>query len=232
MGYIIGLTLILAIYACAVTFIGRLRRVALWNLILVITVASFYLASVTTIYKSVGFHDWNFQNTLPTANVSPFMFTLAPLTYLFPKSIRKHLYLLITLLSVGMILSPVFNCIYNYSINYAFHIHFFYDYIAHTALSLWGVYMLRSEQVELTVKNTIVSSSIIVGVATVMMALNVILDKTFFGLSLNGKHSIYNIVLTDNSYLSAIIYFAGLCGVLAMGYGYSYLIRRVSKKEK
>ena len=232
MGYIIGLILILATYVCAVTFIGRLRRVALWNLILMITVVSFYLASVTTIYKSVGFHDWNFQNTLPTANVSPFMFTLAPLTYLFPKSIRKHLYLLITLLSVGMILSPVFNCIYNYSINYAFHIHFFYDYIAHTALSLWGVYMLRSEQVELTVKNTIVSSSIIVGVATVMMALNVILDKTFFGLSLNGKHSIYNIVLTDNSYLSAIIYFAGLCGVLAMGYGYSYLIRRVSKKEK
>ena len=232
MGYIIGLTLILATYVCAVTFIGRLRRVALWNLILVITVASFYLASVTTIYRSVGFYDWNFQNTLPTANVSPFMFTLAPLTYFFPKSIRKHLYLLITLLSVGMILSPVFNCIYNYSINYAFHIHFFYDYIAHTALSLWGVYMLRSEQVELTVKNTIVSSSIIVGVATVMMALNVILDKTFFGLSLNGKHSIYNIVLTDNSYLSAIIYFAGICGVLAMGYGYSYLIRRVSKKEQ
>ena len=91
MGYIIGLTLILAIYACAVIFIGRLRRVPLWNLILMITVVSFYLASVITIYRSVGFHDWNFQNTLPTANVSPFMFTLAPLTYLFPKSIRKHI---------------------------------------------------------------------------------------------------------------------------------------------
>ena len=232
MGYIIGLILILATYVCAVIFIRRLKRVMLWDLILMITVVSFYLASVITIYKSVGFYDWNFQNTLPTANVSPFMFTLAPLTYIFPKKARKHLYLLITLLSVGMILSPASNCIYNYSIDYAFHIHFFYDYIAHAALSLWGVYMLLSEQVELNVKNSLISSSVIIGVATTMMMLNVIFDKAFFGLSLNGKHSIYNNILTDNSYLSAMIYFAGLCGVLAMGYGYSYLIRRLSKKEK
>ena len=131
-----------------------------------------------------------------------------------------------------MILSPAFNCIYNYSISYAFHIHFFYDYIAHTALSLWGVYMLRSEQVELTVKNAIASSSIIIGVAAAMMALNVILDKAFFGLSLNGKHSIYNNVIVGNSYLSALIYFTGLCGVLVMGYGYACLITRLNRKAK
>lgn len=232
MGYIIGLFLILATYACAVIFIGHLKNTRLWNPVFILAVVSLYLASMITIYRSVGFDDWNFQNTLPTANVSPFMFTLAPLTYLFPKKIRKHLYLLVTLLSVGMLLSPVFNCLYNYSINYAFHIHFFYDYIAHAILSLWGVYMLRSEQVELNVKNALISSSVIIGVAAVMMSLNVIFDKAFFGLSLNGKHSIYNNVLTDNSYLSALLYFTGLCGVLALGYGYSLLIKRLHRKEK
>ena len=92
--------------------------------------------------------------------------------------------------------------------------------------------MLRSEQVELNVKNALISSSVIIGVASVMMSLNVIFDKAFFGLSLNGKHSIYNNVLTDNSYLSALLYFTGLCGVLLMGYGYSLLIKRLRRKEK
>ena len=232
MGYIIGLFLILATYIFAVIFMGRPKNTKLWNPVFILTVVSFYIASMITIYRSVGFYDWNFQNTLPTANVSPFMFTLAPLTYLFPKKIRKYLYLLVTLLSVGMILSPVFNCLYNYSISYAFHIHFFYDYIAHAVLSLWGVYMLRSEQVELNVKNALISSSVIIGVATLMISLNVIFDKAFFGLSLNGKHSIYNNVIVDNSYLSALLYFTGLCGVLLMGYGYSKLIGKLNKNEK
>ena len=58
---------------------------------------------------------------------------------------------------------------------------------------------------------------LIYGVAVVMLILNVIFDKAFFGLSLNGRHNIYNMVLVDNSYLSALIYFVGLGAVLALG---------------
>ena len=54
-----------------------------------------------------------------------------------------------------------------------------------------------------------------------MMILNVVFDTAFFGLSLNGKHNIYNNVLVLNSYLSAFLYFFGLCGVLLMGFGFS-----------
>jgi hypothetical protein len=49
-------------------------------------------------------------------------------------------------------------------------------------------------------------------------------------LSLNGKHSIYNVVLVESSYLSALLYFFGLFGVLAMGYIYLRLIARKNKK--
>ena len=50
------------------------------------------------------------------------------------------------------------------------------------------------------------------------MILNLIFDTSFFGLSLRGKHNIYNNVIVDNSYLSAAIYYAGLIFVLLMGY--------------
>ena len=201
-----------------------MKSTKLWNTIFTVSIFAFYLFVVLKVYSSVGFNDWNFKNTLPVANVSPFMFTLTVVLHLFPLKIKKHIYLLISLLSVGMLLSALLGCVYNASINYRFHLHFLSDYMAHVMISLWGVYLVRSKQVAPTIKNTLISGSIIIGVAIVMMILNVAFDTSFFGLSLNGKHNIYNNVLTDNSYLSAILYFFGLAAVLTMGFFYSRLL--------
>ena len=203
-----------------------MRSVKLWNTVFTVAIFLFYANAAYTIYCDVGFYDWNFQNALPTANVSPFMFTMAVLIHIFPSKVKRHFYLLISLLSVGMLLSAIFNCIYNASIGYKFHPHFICDYISHVLLSLWGVYLIKSKQVRLNLKNGIISASIIVGVALVMLVLNLIFDTAFFGLSLYGKHSIYNNRLTESSYLSAALYFVGLLCVLIMGFVYSCLLLR------
>ena len=196
------------------------------NVIFVITICASYFYMVIYTYFDGGIHDWNFQNTLPVANVSPFMFACVPLSLILPKRIRKHFLMLISLLSVGMLLSGAFGCVYNVIRNYKFHIHFTFDYAAHLALSLYGIYLVKSGQVKLNVKGALISSSLIGGVAAIMTALNVIFDTAFFGLSLNGKHNIYNVVITDNSYLSALIYFLGLGAVLALGYLYCSMFSR------
>lgn len=230
--YILTLFLLLGFYGAVIAFgMKYMKRTRLWNIAFALSVFALYMTVVITVYKSVGFYDWNFQNTLPVANVSPFMFTLTPLALLFPKRIKEKLFLLISLLSVGMLLSAIFSCTYNAVIHYAFHLHFTCDYLAHVLLSLFGVYLVRSGQVRLTKKNAVISSSIIVGAAVLMLILNVVFDKAFFGLSLNGKHNIYNVVLTDSSYLSAALYFIGLCGVLLMGYCYSKWILKTSRKN-
>ena len=95
---------------------------------------------------------------------------------------------------------------------------------------LLGIYLVKSNQVELKVKVALISGSIIIGCALTMLILNVIFDTAYFGLSLNGKHSIYNMVLVSNSYLSALIYFAGLVGVLVVGYLFQLVINK--KKHK
>ena len=115
-----------------------MRSVKLWNTVFTVAIFLFYANAAYTIYCDVGFYDWNFQNALPTANVSPFMFTMAVLIHIFPSKVKRHFYLLISLLSVGMLLSAIFNCIYNASIGYKFHPHFICDYISHVLLSLWG----------------------------------------------------------------------------------------------
>ena len=64
-----------------------------------------------------------------------------------------------------------------------------------------------------------------------MIILNLIFDTSFFGLSLRGKHSIYNMVLVSNSFLSAFIYFTGLAIVLAISFVLQKILLRVLKKE-
>jgi hypothetical protein len=228
MGYIVAVGCFVAFYIFWVKNMERITSYRLVNIFASASVYLMYLSLMYVVYSDVGFYDWNFQNTLPVANVSPFMFSLMPLTWILPKRAKKYLYLLISLLSVGMLFSPISGCVYNAVIGYKFHWHFMLDYVAHLILSAWGVYLVKSGQVMLDRRDCLISGSLIVGVAAVMMLLNVIFDTAFFGLSLNGKHNIYNNVIVDSSVISAIIYFVGLVVVLLLGYG---LNKMLSKKH-
>ena len=228
MDYIIALFLMCAVYSLCVYLMKYMQRTRLFNLLFMAGVYIPYVSLCIYLYFDVGLYDWNFQNTLPVANVSPFMFSLMPILLFLPRCIRKHLHLLVSLLTVGMFFATVVGCIHFASIGYAFHPHFLLDYVAHFSLSLFGIYLVRSGQVDLKWRNGAISSAIIAGVAAVMLVLNVIFDTAFFGLSLNGKHNIYNNVLVDNSYLSAFLYFAGLLFVLFLG----FLVDLLYKKER
>lgn len=226
--YILTLLLFLFFYTVIISLMKYMKNAVFWNVLFTISIFFIYISLAIKLYDDVGFYDWNFRNVWPVANVSPFMFCIVPLIHLLPKRTKRYFYTLITLLSVGMFISIAVNCIYNYSINYRFHPHFLLDYTAHFLLSLWGVYFVKSKQIELKVKDSVKSGSIIVFVAFVMMMLNVIFDTSFFGLSLNGKHNIYNNVLTDNSYISALLYFVGLMVVLCLGYVFCRIVGRTN----
>ena len=229
MGYIVAAGCFVVFYILWVKNMGRIGCHRLVNMIASLSVYLMYLSLVYVVYSDVGFYDWNFQNTLPMANVSPFMFSVMPLTWILPKGARKYLYLLISLLSVGMLFSAISSSLYNAIIGYKFHWHFMLDYVAHLILSAWGIYLVKSGQVILCKRDCLISGSLIVGVAFVMMMLNVMLDTAFFGLSLSGKHNIYNNVIVDSSALSALIYFVGLVVVLLLGYGFNKILSKTYK---
>ena len=229
--YILVLCILIVCCVAVIILMPKFTNKNITNFFFFIITYISYLSLALIIYLDVGFNDWNFQNVLPTANVSPFMFFIMPIYFILPKKLKQYFLLLISLLSVGMFLSPCVNCIYFHSISYAFHIHFVLDYIAHFSLFLWGIYIIKSHQVELNIKNTFVSAFCIISVATIMLILNVIFDTTFFGLSLNGKHTIYNQILVSNSYLSALIYFIGLIVVLLLGYTFQFIINKFSRRK-
>jgi hypothetical protein len=74
-------------------------------------------------YNDVGPKDWNFLNTLPTANVSPFMFCLTPFILIVPKRVRKYLFTLVALLSFGMLMAGLGGALGFVARDYKFHWH-------------------------------------------------------------------------------------------------------------
>lgn len=230
MGYIIAGCCLVAFYVLVIWDMKRIKKTGWVNALASISIFALYIYTLYHTYRLDGFYDWNFQNKLPMANVSPFMFSTMPLCWILPKRVKKHLFLLISLLSAGMLLSTIFSCAFNAMRDYKFHFSFFADYVAHIILSLWGIYLVKSNQVKLCKRDCMISGSIIVGVALTMLVLNCIFDTAFFGLSLNGKHNIYNIVLVENSLLSAAIYLSGLVVVLLLGYIFNRMLNK--KKDR
>ena len=228
MFYILAMILLILCCVCVLIAMKRFVNKEVTNAIFVLSIFACYGALVWNIYSKVGLNDWNFRNALPTANVSPFMFFTLPLGLILPKKARGYYRTLVSLLCVGMFFAPVLSCIYFASIGYRFHPSFLLDYYSHFALFLWGIYLVRSGQVSLRKKDALIGGSIIVGAALLMLIANVIFDTAFFGLSLNGKHNIYNHVLVSNSLLSAVLYFIGLIAVLFVG----FLFRKVWEKRR
>ena len=231
MKYLILFAVLLAIYIAGVLLSKYLAKYkTLVNILFAIAIFTSYFYVVRYMYYDVGPDDWNFRNTMPTANVSPFMFCLTPFILVMPKTIRKYLMTLVVLLSLGMVVAGLGGALGFMARHYKFHWHITMDCLAHVLISLWGVYLLKSGQVELTPKKAIRAGAIIVSVALIMLVLNLIYHKAFFGLSLYGEHNIYNIRLFENGVVSAIAYFCGLCFVLCAGYFYQKILNL--KKER
>ena len=122
--YIISLIILLGLYVLLIFLMRKFTNQLLTNIIFCVVIDACYIAVVIISLVKNGPKDWNFLNTLPTANVSPFMFALLPLRFVWPKKIRKYHDTLITLLSLGMLLAAVISIIFNIARNYAFHTSF------------------------------------------------------------------------------------------------------------
>lgn len=218
MFYYIALALLAAVYISIIFLMDKFKKKELTNFIFIAITFMCYMSLVIKVFFDVGFHDWNFQNTLPTANVSPFMFFTLPLYYVLPKKISKYYLLLVSLLSLGMLVSVILACIHRIAINYRFVPHFLLDYVAHLTLSLWGIYLVKSKQIQFEKNDCLFGGSVIIGVSLFMLIINAICNTAFFGLTFNDDYNIYNMVLVNNPYLSALIYFVGLSVTLLSWY--------------
>lgn len=168
---------------------------------------------------------------IPFGNYSPLIFTVCTILAFVPDKWTRWFKYFMGIMWLPMLIASLYNSIsfiftqgeYSYTC-------MIFDCISHGLIGLYGFSLLYNKVIVYDKKKLIWLLSCIMIVPIIMLILNAIFDTTFFGLNLNGKHNIYNVVITDNSYLSATLYLLGLAMLLAISTFVSLKIqRRVSK---
>lgn len=220
-GNIISLICSIIFYGVSLFLLIKYYKVLpqkLMNIIFVIIIFVPYLGVLHFAATSVGFKDWNFLNALPPANVSPFSFTMCLFTLVLPKKIKGVIFRVFSFLVVGMFFAAIITDVLWIMDHKVYHFFRCLDSLSHLCISLFGIYLVLTKQVEVNVKSFIKGFITMFSVVAVMIILNVTCGTAFFGLAFDGRHNIYSMVLTKSPYLSAFLYMTGLAAVLVSSY--------------
>ncbi len=168
----------------------------------------------------------------PLGNLSPFLFTMAFFAILLPERDRVVFRTVAGIMCLAMIGAGYYNSLTRlFMAEPWLYTCIVFDNFGHILFGLYGFYILRNRVVIYDRKTKIFSCSFVLGTALLMLILNAIFGTSFFGLNLYGNHNIYNLVLTKSSALSAVLYFIGLSGLLAIGWHFADVIQKKASQK-
>ena len=82
--YMVALFIYIIIYALVIHLMKYMKNTKIANLVFGSIISISYISLIISIYFECGYDTWNFQNQMPTANVSPFMFFIVPIILILP----------------------------------------------------------------------------------------------------------------------------------------------------
>jgi len=177
-----------------------------------------YFIEIVLLLVDVKIEDWSYLTLLPLGNVGPFMFFTLPFYFLLPKKVRKYVLTLVALLSPAMLLYGIMRGVTLVVAGTKAYASYVLDIICHVVFAVYGVYLVRSEQVDIDIKRSLIAGAILFGVSILMLILNAIFRTSFFGLSVYGEHNLYNIIYIKSAVLSIFVFFIAFAALLTIGY--------------
>lgn len=162
--------------------------------------------------------------------ISPFMFTMFPLSFLMNKKIQHAYYCTAAFLSFGMFVAMLVSPQEAYLSNYKSDASILYvlDTLEHLNMSLFGIYLVTSGVVKLTFNNLKKAMYFIYTVITFAVIVNFLFHKNFFGMGYYSKFAIYSISLFETFWATLAAYVLGVFLVLCLGLIYNYFLIKLS----
>lgn len=216
MSLMLGIVLIL--FFTSLTLMCLYRRkmnVRTWNAVFVaIDVVFFFLWNYASYQKG-----WLDKRFMTLDNISPFTFTIIPLTYFMNKKTKEYAFSAISFLSVGMFVAMIFSPEHAYLFSYTADASFLYttEALCHLLCSLYGVYLVLTDQVQANVPNLIKSVAFMYVVICFGVFLNYVFHKDFFGMDPYGNYRIYMLQLFGSFGATFTAYLLGVFVVLVSG---------------
>lgn len=186
----------------------------------------------------VGLNIFYFQKNgkitfLSFDNISPFTFTLMIFSVLLKDKIAYCFKCAIAFLSVGMIIAMMITPQYAYIYNFVedARIDYLLDALSHMNCSLYGIYLVASGQIKLTLDNFSKALIFMYTVITGVVITNALFHKNFFGMCPYGGYSIYMFNLFEEYWATLLAYYLGVLVVLYLGFAFNYALNRLNRSK-
>lgn len=166
-------------------------------------------------------------------NISPFTFTFMIFIGLFKEKLAYVFKCAIAFLSVGMIIAMMITPQYAYIYSFVeeARIDYLLDALGHMNCSLYGIYLVASGKVKLTMPNFARAAIFMYTVITGVVITNALFHKNFFGMCPYGGYSIYMFNLFEEYWATLLAYYLGVLAVLYLGFGFNYALNRLNRSK-
>lgn len=168
-------------------------------------------------------------------NISPFIFTVIPLTYIFKDSVKDYAFSAIAFLHFGMLCATFVSPEQAYLFNFLEEANMLYtaEAFCHMLTALFGIYLVLTEQVKPTFKAWVKSVIFMYSVITFGVLMNVIFHRSYFGMNPYGRYAIYFLDIFGSFGATLAAYYLGVLVVLTFGMQTSYgLMRLLTPREQ
>lgn len=232
MNMITMLGLLTIVYFCSLLLICLYKEhinVKIGNLIFAIVDVLFFFAWNYAAYQK----GWLDEGYMTLGNISPFIFTLIPFTYLLKDKVKEFAFSAIAFLWMGMFIAMYVSPEYAYLFGFNHEANFLYtsEAVCHMITSLFGIYLIITGQVRIDVKNIVKSVVFMYSVIGFGVFLNFVFHKSHFGMDPYGDYSIYMIDIFGSFEATLLAYLLGVFLVLLLGAQVGALIEKLAQKQ-
>lgn len=164
-------------------------------------------------------------------NISPYMFTIIPLTMFMSEKVKSYAYSAIAFLCFGMfgalLISPEFHVLSSLKSEADFW--YTSEAVCHMLCSLFGMYLMITKQVKTDFSSWVKSIVFMWGSVTFGLVINLMLDTTCFNMH-PDHYRIYMLDIFRSFEATAVAYYLGILVVLTIGMQAGHLLSRLVDK--
>ena len=216
-----------AVYFLALGFIILYRdkiNVKIGNLVFVIADIFFFF-----LWNYGYFIHGGLRTFMTLDNISPFIFTLIPFTYVLKDKLKEYAFAAIAFLHFGMLLAILVSPEHAYLFSFLEQANLPYtaETLCHMLAALFGIYLILTGQVKVNFKTWTKSVVFMYSVITYGVILNFIFHRSFFGMNPYKNYSIYFLDIFGNFWVTLIAYYLGVMVVLTLGMQVAQVLLRL-----
>lgn len=212
------LGILAAVFFLSLTLICVYRdqiNIKLFNVLFAIVDAIFYFIWNIGMYR----RGWLNNGFKTLGNISPMIFTVIPFTFIMRDKVKEYAFSAIAFLWFGMfmamLISPEYTYLYDY--NTEASLEYTGEALCHMIASLFGIYLILTRQVKLTIGSWLKSMVFMYSVILFGVFINYFFHKSNFGMDPYGNYGIYMIDIFGTFEATLVAYLAGVLVVLTLG---------------